>query len=357
MTNFDILDEEVNSGLRGRNSGVPMGFPRLSSHIGIRKRIYFLVGGLIGSGKTGFIDDSFVLNPYDWYISDANKTDIKLTIIYRSMERSRVYKLAKWMTRRIFLDQGVLIPLNKLLGWNKGEKLTKDEHDLYLSYKDYINNLENVITIIDGPENPVGIAKDLRVHALKHGRIEELDQFNKVYVPDNENEITIVVLDHLGLLKLTKELNSKKAVIDKMSDELRYARDFFGYTPVAVQQFNREISNPIRLRNGDVEPNLDDFKESAVPQEDADVVMGLFDPVRYKVKDLSKYELDKLTGNDGTNYFRSLRLIKNTFGLDNLRIGLGFMGAIGRFKELPKQSVITDDIYQSVVDTTFFLER
>ena len=83
----------------------------------------------------------------------------------------------------------------------------------------------------------------------------------------------------------------------------------------------------------------------------------MFDPVRYKVKDPSKYELDKLTGNDGTNYFRSLRLIKNSYGLDNLRVGLGFMGSIGRFKELPKQSVITDDIYQSVVDTTFFLER
>ena len=210
MTNFDILDEEVQSGLRGRNSGVPMGFPRLNTHIGIRKRIYFLIGGLIGSGKTGFIDDSFVLNPYDWYISDANKTNIKLTIIYRSMERSRVYKLAKWMTRRILLDQGVLIPLNKLLGWNKAEKLTKDEHDLYLSYKDYINNLESVITIIDGPENPVGIAKDLRVHALKHGRIEELDQFNKIYVPDNENEITIVVLDHLGFFELSSFVNFKK---------------------------------------------------------------------------------------------------------------------------------------------------
>lgn len=99
------------------------------------------------------------------------------------------------------------------------------------------------------------------------------------------------------------------------------------------------------------------FKESAVPQEDADVVMGMFDPVRYKVKDLSKYDLEKLTGNDGTNYFRSLRVIKNSYGVDNLRVGLGFMGAIGRFKELKKQSVITDDDYQSVVDHTFFLEK
>jgi hypothetical protein len=29
-----------------------------------------------------------------------------------------------------------------------------------------------------------------------------------------------------------------------MSDELRYARDFMGSTPVVVSQFNRSIANP-----------------------------------------------------------------------------------------------------------------
>ena len=43
-----------------------------------------------------------------------------------------------------------------------------------------------------------------------------------------------------------------------MSDELRYARDFYGYSPVVVSQFNRDISNPIRIKNGDVEPQLED---------------------------------------------------------------------------------------------------
>jgi hypothetical protein len=31
------------------------------------------VGGLTGSGKTSFIDDCFVLNPFDWYIGEYNK--------------------------------------------------------------------------------------------------------------------------------------------------------------------------------------------------------------------------------------------------------------------------------------------
>lgn len=351
---FELLRHEVELGLTGRNNGIPMGFNRLNRYIGIRKSIYTLVGGLTGSGKTSFIDDAFVLNPFDWYISQTNP-NVKLRIIYRSMERSRTYKLAKWVSRRIFLDHGFIIPVGKLLGWN--EKMTKDEHDLFLMYEDYINQMNEVITIIDGPENAVGIAKELKAHALQHGKIEQIDEFNKRYFPDNENEITIVIIDHIGLLKTTKDQPTKKQAIDKMSDELRYARDFYGYTPVVVSQFNRDISNPIRIKNGDVEPQLEDFAESSQTQNDADVVLALFDPMRYKVADPSGYDLNKLKDEYGAKYFRSLRLIKNSYGSDDIRIGLGFLGEIGMFKELPRRKEITDTDYQNIVNKSFFLEK
>jgi hypothetical protein len=351
---FEQLKQEVQLGLEGRNSGIPMGFDRLNRYIGIRKSMYFLVGGLTGSGKTSFIDDAFVLNPFDWYISQKDP-QIKLRIIYRSMERTRVYKLAKWVGRRIFLDHGVVIPVPKLLGWT--EKMTHDEHDLFLMYQDYMGQMDEVITIIDGPENPVGIAKELKAHAVQNGRIEQIDEYNKRYFPNNEREITIVVIDHIGLLKTTKDQTTKKQAIDKMSDELRFARDFYGYTPVVVSQFNRDISNPIRIKNGDVEPQLEDFAESSQTQNDADIVLALFDPMRYKVADPSGYNLEKLKDDYGAKYFRSLRLIKNSYGEDDVRIGLGFMGQIGMFKELPKRSNMTDADYEAVVNKTFFLNK
>jgi hypothetical protein len=351
---FDQLKQEVQNGLDGRNSGIPMGFDRLNRYIGIRKSMYFLVGGLTGSGKTSFIDDAFVLNPYDWYISQK-APGIKLRMIYRSMERSRTYKLAKWVSRKIFLDHGEIIPVNKLLGWT--DRMSKNEHDLFLMYEDYMANMSECITIIDGPENAVGIAKELKAHALQNGRIEQVDEYNKIYVPNNPNEITIVVIDHIGLLKTTKDQTTKKAAIDKMSDELRYARDFYGYTPVAVSQFNRDISNPIRIKNGDVEPQLEDFADSSQTQNDADVVLALFDPMRYKVQDPSGYNMEKLKDQYGAKYFRSLRLIKNSYGEDDIRIGLGFMGQIGMFKELPRRKDITDADYESVINKTYFLNK
>jgi hypothetical protein len=352
---FDNLKKAVQDGMDGRNNGIPMGFNRLNRYIGIRKSMYTLVGGLTGSGKTSFIDDAYVLNPFDWYISKANTTDIKLKIIYRSMERSGTYKLAKWISRKIFMDEGFIIPVPKLLGWT--EKMTKDEHDLFLMYEDYAEKMKEVITIIGGPENPVGIAKELKEHALQHGKIEQVDQYNKIYVPNDENEVTLVVIDHIGLLKTTTAQPTKKQAIDKMSDELRYARDFFGYSPVVVSQFNRDISSPMRLKNGDVEPQLEDFADSSSTQNDADVVLALFDPMRYKVEDPSGYDLNKLRDEFGAKYFRSLRLIKNSYGEDDVRIGLGFLGQIGMFKELPKQRDMLDDDYFSITNKSFFLNK
>lgn len=350
---FEQLKKEVEAGLAGKNNGIPMGFNRLNKHIGIRRGMYFLVGGNTGSGKTSFIDDAFVLNPVDWYISQKTP-DIKLRVIYRSMERPKTYKFAKWVARKIFLDQGVIIPVNKLLGWT--DKMSHDEHDLFLMYEDYINRVSEIVTIIDGPENPVGIAKELKAHALENGTIEQ-DGYNKIYIPNDPSETTIVVIDHIGLLKTTKDQPTKKEAIDKMSDELRYARDFFGYTPVVVSQFNRSISNPMRIKNGDVEPQLEDFSESSSTQNDADVVLALFDPIRYKVADPSGYSLERLKDQFGAKYFRSLRIIKNSYGSDDLRIGLGFLGEIGLFKELRKKKDMTDVDYENVTNKSFFLNK
>jgi hypothetical protein len=352
---FDILDAEVNKGLAGKNKGIPMGFDRLTNYVGIRKGMYYLIGGNTGSGKTSFIDDAFVLNPVDWALSkEGQASGVKVKVWYRSMERSRAYKMAKWMSRKIFIDQGILIHVGTLLGWK--ETMTKDQHDLYLHYKDYMNELCEVVTLIDGPENPVGIAKELKAYALERGKIEQMDEYNKIYVPDDPNEITLDVIDHIGLLKTTTAQPTKKDAIDKMSDELRYARDFYGHSPVVVSQFNRSISNPIRIKNGDVEPQLEDFSDSSSTQNDADVVMALFDPMRYKVADPSGYNLDKLVDSYGAKYFRSLRVIKNSYGEDDIRIGMGFLGQVGMFKELPRKKDITESDYESIINKSYFLK-
>lgn len=351
---FSDLNDEVNKGREGRNGGIPMGFNRLNHYIGIRKSMYYLIGGLTGSGKTSFIDDAFVLNPVDWYIAQKGKSNIKLKIIYRSMERSRTYKIAKWVSRKIFLDHGISIPVPKLLGWN--DRMSDEEYALFKTYEEYIKELESIITIIDGPENPVGIAKELKEYALANGEVIQIDKYNKKYIPHDENVITLVIIDHIGLLKAIKDYPNKKSLIDKMSEELRYARDFYGFSPVVVSQFNRDIANITRIKNGDLEPQLEDFADSSQTQNDADVVIALFDPMRYKVPDPSGYDLNKLIDSTGAKFYRSVRVIKNSYGSDDVRIGLAFFGEIGMFKELKKKKDMTDEDYANVLNKSWFIQ-
>jgi hypothetical protein len=84
--------------------------------------------------------------------------------------------------------------------------------------------------------------------------------------------------------------------------------------------------------------------------------MALFDPMRYKVADPSGYDLDKLKDQFGAKYFRSVRLIKNSYGEDDVRIGLAFLGELGIFAELPRKKDITDADYARVIDKSFFLK-
>ena len=101
MSVFDELDKRVRKGMDPNNVNIPIGFNRMNKVIGIRESMYSLCGGYTGSGKTTFVDDAFVLNPYEFWL--RNRGRVKMKVIYWSMERKRDYKIAKWISRKLFL--------------------------------------------------------------------------------------------------------------------------------------------------------------------------------------------------------------------------------------------------------------
>lgn len=254
---FELLNHEVEQGLAGRNSGIPMGFERLNRYIGIRRRIHTHVFGASGSGKSAFVHSAYILHPFDYLLAHP-EVDIKFKVILFSMERSRVYILAKWVSRRIFLEYGILIPIPKLLGWWDKVRLTNDEHDLFLSTKNYIDSLLEIVDIIDGPQNPTGCLKYVRAYAETNGRVEEIDEYNKIYVPNHSNEIVEIIQDHLGLTKLERGCTTKKEAIDRLIEYNQLFRDFYGYTPITISQLTRNLNNPIYQKMDSFEPSLDD---------------------------------------------------------------------------------------------------
>lgn len=356
MSDFDDLMRDLDDGIEGRNAGVPTGFGRLNNHVSIRKSMIYLIGGYTGSAKTSLLDDAFVLNPVEWYLQDKGHSGVDLEIIYWSMERRKNFKLMKWISRKIFLDHGIIIPVNRMMGWcPRSERLTVREKEIFEEYREYIEAISEVVNIKSYPENPTGIRNFVRERALANGEVEQIDEFNKIYHPHKPNKIILNIYDHIGLIRKEKDLKTKKEIIDKASEDARYFRDFYGISSVKVSQFNREIANPTRLKNGDVEPMLEDFKDTATTQEDADVVLSLFDPMRYKVADPTGYDLTRLRDPQGRKKYRSLKILKNSYGSDDIRIGLAFQPETGLFKEMPKLSDTTSDTYDSIIDNSYFL--
>jgi hypothetical protein len=180
MTFFDDLNSEVNEGLAGRNSGIPMGFERLNRYVGIRKRLMTLIFGAPGSGKSAFVHSAYILHPFDYLLAHPSP-DIRFKVILFAMERSKIYLIAKWVSRKIFLDYAILIPIPKLLGWwGDKYKLTKDEHDLFLSIKDYLGELQETVDIIGGPQNPTGCYKYVKAYAEANGKFEQIDEYTRI---------------------------------------------------------------------------------------------------------------------------------------------------------------------------------
>lgn len=156
----DIKDviSAIDEGRAGNSVWIPLHYKRMGEHLGIGKKMYVLIGGMGGTGKTAFTDVSYVLGPYSWWMKNKDNTDIKPRWIYRSMERSKTYKLVKWASLRLFMNYGILIDVPTMLRWGPSKNRLPDEvYGKIVESLDYYNEMLDYVEIIDGSENPTGM--------------------------------------------------------------------------------------------------------------------------------------------------------------------------------------------------------
>jgi hypothetical protein len=339
----ELLRDDIKKGIEGKNIGIPTGFKTTDSNTnGIQKSIYTLFGGLSGSGKTSYVDLAYVLNPYEWYLKNKNSIDTRFRVIYRSMERNTKYKLAKWACLKIFNDYGIIIDVPTMLGWaGKKFNITPELEDIIFKVGKYFDNMfeSGFIEILEGAENPTGIYNHLSKRMLECGTIIQPTEFSKKYIPNDSNLITVIINDHIG--KLKSEVNNgirlvDKGLLDKHSEYMGYARDFFGCSPVDISQFNRSIGSTDRMKIKTVSPEPDDFKGTSCGFENVDIALALFNPYKLKVNDFLGYDIPKFLTPTGENRFRSISILKNSYGADDIILGLNFLGENGNFREMPK---------------------
>lgn len=368
MNPFQSVIEEIERGRSGDQLWIPFRYPSLSKHIGITKRLYHLIGGDPGSGKTAFLDQSYVLDAHE-FADNSDKVNLKT--LYFSMERSKVYKQTKWLAHRLYTHNSILRSINDLFGFGNAKYPVTDELLAVInSHEDYFNRLFQNVWIRDGGNNPTGIFKEVYNFALFNGIIYGRDEnggyykttlqswndrdknkrnipiskddcpitlknaYDRQYVPNDPKTILQIVIDHFGRTSSEQSLN-KKQTIDKLSKYLSDMRDLFGLSIVGVSQFNRNNANIQRRINTDLTPEQQDFKDSGNTFEDSDVVLGLFNPHKHGLKSYKGFNIS-LTKDPaiGASRFRSLTLMKNSYGVDNLIAGFKFVGECGYYHQI-----------------------
>lgn len=357
MSFFGDLKQVIEDGQFGKNKGYSLGMPRLDKYVSLRKKMFYVIMGSSGSGKSSFLYDCFILNPLEALAADRT-TDKKLRYILFSMERSKSYIHAKWLIRRIFLDTGKIIPMHTLLNWY-GDKLTEDALKLIDTYEEYFLFLEEKIDVYEGGRSPNDIFRIVKKYADDNGEDRKINDYKKVYVPTDVNQEVVVAADHMGLTKTSKDYYTKKQAIDKVVENFQYFRDHLGYSCIAVNQLNRDLSNPIYSKLDTFEPHIDNAKETGTTTEAADVVMSIFDPLRYNTSDRFYGDVEVFKCKEtGHKYFRNIKVLKNSYGVDDAAIGTVFQGETGHFKELPKSSWIKENgmDMESIFNNKYFLE-
>lgn len=375
----NLLDQ-IQQVRSGNVTTIPFIHPTLNKYIFLGKRLYHLIGGAGGSGKSAWIDQNYAINPVLWMKKYGVNEDIKVNIVLRSLERSKELRKAKWVCMRLYLTKGILMDTASMLGW--GEKKSRITDLLYEDIKEayeWVTSLEEYIEIIDGAETPTGIYKHLRKVALSKGVLyqykaengdevlykyrgdkkervhpnecPEATPYQPVYIPDDPNEVTIFIIDHLQSLKNERGFSDKQN-LDKMSEYAQILRDRFGQSPVIVNQLNRNVGDTFRRVKTDLLPEEGDFSGSSRMFYDCDMAGILFNPYKYNLNTMSGWKMKDCVNTDGINRFRSLHLLKNTYGADNQIFGYQFIGENGIFREIPHPEVITEQQYKKIQDPT-----
>ncbi len=341
MSNFI---EEFKKGQVGKNKGLPFGesFSALEKDLlGVQRGKMFTVAGGEKTGKTTFTDYIFVIQPYLY----ALENNIPVKWIYYSFEISRVNKEFDFMCYFLYHDFGVYeITLpegitrngqNKIQlssSYLKGHLVDDNGNVIKVSerlldaikttyskritplFGEYDRNglliKEGLIRIRERADNPTGIYKDLIAYAKETGTLYA-DNYNRPisYVPKDENNYTIVVIDHIR--KLVPERGwQMKQTIDKMSEYIVILKSLLNFAFVPIIHTNRGLTNIDRLSyfKSDLYPTAEDLKDSGNLGEDCDYLLTLFNPNDDKYNLKEHFGL-KIKDNSGNPLFPNLKTI------------------------------------------------
>ena len=166
----------------------------------------------------------------------------------------------------------------------------------------------------------------------------------------------ILIIDNLNNLQQEVEegrLLTERETINKWTR--KYGRlqisKHWRWSIINILQQSAESEKPQFDYKGNLiidrcKPSLDGLGNSKECQRDHVIIFGLFAPNRYGITEYPEtngYNISRMKGN-----YRSFIILKSNISETNKEIPMYFDGSCSGFKELPKPSEMTEDIYKRI---------
>lgn len=339
------LEERRQRILDGQLNCIPSPFKRFSEDfIGIEQSCYYTITSFTKGGKSQFTSYTFIYKPLMFCY--FTKADIDLKILYfpleetpeRIMQRFISWLLFDFSKGKIRVSPRELRSTTSPVSEEILEVINSDE------FQDILEYFESHIIFPEEAANPTGIYKYCKNYAEEHGTVytkigKYKDEFGVVqerqvfdrYEQDNPNEYRLVIVDTINLIDTERGMTLKQSM-DKLSEYCaKYLRNRYNYSPVIIQQqaFDQEGNEAFKL--GRVRPSVAGLGDSKYTSRDSNVVLGLFSPFRFALKEYEGYDVSKFKDN-----IRFLEMIVNRDGEMGGLCPLFFDGAVCQFEELPR---------------------
>lgn len=294
--------------------------------------------------KTQIADHLFLYNPLRQVID--NKLNIKLKIFYFTLEMSKEEKMLQAFSNILYVKEGLRISPKTLHSTRDAvdteilEKISKNE--------EYFKKIEEIVEFIDDIRNPTGIYNFVREYAKANGtqytkKVNFVDnttgaitekEIDDYYVPNDPEEYVIILIDHISLISTEKEdgvnLNQHQSITKLSSNYLVRLRNKYGYIPVVIQQQASSQESLENSKYNKLKPSLEGLAENKLTQRDANVIVGLFSPIRHEIPTYMGYDITIFRDS-----IRFLETLANRGGGGGNTYPLYFDGATNYFRELP----------------------
>lgn len=331
--------------LEGQLNCIPSPFKRFSEDfIGIEQSCYYTVTSFTKGGKSQFTSYTFIYKPLMFCY--FTKADIDIKILYfpleetpeRIMQRFISWLLYDFSKGRIRISPRDLRSTTSAVSQEILDVINTDE------IQDILKYFEEHVIFPEEAANPTGIYKYCKSYAKAHGKVYtrtkmfkdefgveyEKEVFDR-YEQDNPNEYRLIIIDTINLIDTERGMTLKQSM-DKLSEYCaKYLRNRYHYSPVVIQQqaFDQEGNEAFKV--GRVRPSVAGLGDSKYTSRDSNVVLGLFSPFRFAMKEYEGYDISKFKDN-----IRFLEMIVNRDGEMGGLCPLFFDGAVCQFNELPR---------------------